>query len=311
MHWPAYVLPLLLPVAAALAARPLGDRLPPRAATWLLAGGALVLAASSSAALALLALDAALRIPFVAGLAHLPAGVASRSSPALGLIAVIAGTVLLVAVFAVLRALRHRIGAVAAAGRRARALPGAGQVVVTDDEAADAYTLPGWPGRIVITSGMLHALTGPERQVLVAHERTHAAGRHYLFTAAARVAAAANPLLRPVAAAVGYTAERWADEHAAAAAGDRRLAATAVARAALAAQAARPGSRSPAAALGIAGRTGPGPGPVPRRVAALLVPPPRLRLPLVAGVVLLVLLSVTSTLDAAWAVHQFVEYAQG
>jgi hypothetical protein len=34
----------------------------------------------------------------------------------------------------------------------------------------------------VITSGMLRVLSGPERDVLLAHERSHAAGSHYLFT---------------------------------------------------------------------------------------------------------------------------------
>ena len=119
----------------------------------------------------------------------------------------------------------RRAAALAAAGREARLLPGAGQVVVTDDEAADAYTLPGMPCRIVITAGMLRALSQPERQVLLAHERAHASSLHYLFTTVARLAAAANPLLRPVATAVGYTVERWADERAAAVTGDRQLAA--------------------------------------------------------------------------------------
>ena len=109
---------------------------------------------------------------------------------------------------------------------------------MVSDDAADAYTAPGWPGRIVITTGMMHALTAAERQVLLAHERAHASGYHYLFTAAARLASAANPLLRPLADAVGYSVERWADEQAAAAAGDRTLAARAIATAALAAQAA-------------------------------------------------------------------------
>ena len=58
---------------------------------------------------------------------------------------------------------------------------GSGQVVVTEDDAADAYTLPGWPCRIVITSGMLRALTHPERRALLAHERAHACGAHYLL----------------------------------------------------------------------------------------------------------------------------------
>ncbi len=61
---------------------------------------------------------------------------------------------------------------------------------MTDDEAADAYTLPGMPCRIVITAGMLRALSDPERQVLLAHERAHASGLHYLFITAARLAAA-------------------------------------------------------------------------------------------------------------------------
>src|ERR1700761_6411179 len=220
-----YLLPLLVPVAAAPAARPLSDRLPPRAATWLLAGSALVLAASSSVVLALLALTAAFRVPFVAGLADMSVRVISRGSPASLPVAVSAGAVLAVSLGAAVRALLHRAGAIAAAGRQARGLPGVSQVVVTQDEAADAYTLPGWPARIVITSGMLRALSSPERQGLLAHERTHAAASPYLFTAAARLAAAANPLLRPLAAAVAYTVERWADERAAAAAGDRALAA--------------------------------------------------------------------------------------
>jgi len=36
--------------------------------------------------------------------------------------------------------------------------------------------------------------------VLLAHERAHAASSHYLFTSVTRLAAAVNPLLRPVAA---------------------------------------------------------------------------------------------------------------
>src|SRR5262249_45734554 len=147
-------------------------------------------------------------------------------------------------------------------------LPGPGQVVVTGDDAADAYTLPGIPCRIVITQGMLRALSHPERQVLLAHERAHASGLHYLFTTAARLAAAANPLLRPVAAAVGYTVERWADERAAAVTGDRELAARAIARAALAATAAPPPRPAP-----------PRPPPASRPAAPRRPPPPGARAP--------------------------------
>jgi hypothetical protein len=138
-----------------------------------------------------------------------------------------------------------------AAHRHASSLPGAGQVVVTEDTAADAYTVPGWPCRIVITQGMLRALSAGERDVLLAHERSHAQSSHYLFTSVARLAAAANPLLRPVAAQAGYTVERWADERAATQAGDRTLAARAIARAALATSAAPPARAAAMSALGL------------------------------------------------------------
>ena len=231
-------LPLLLPLLAAAAAGPLAGRLPPAAASWLLAGSALALAAASSAVLGVLALTALLRIPLLAAVAgDMSVPVLSRDAPASLPVAVAAGALLAASVTAAGRALWRRAGALADAFGQARRLPGAAQVVVTDDEAADAYTLPGWPCRIVVTAGMMRALTAAERQVLLAHERTHAAWFHFLFTSAARVAAAANPLLRPVASAVGYTVERWADERAAAVTGNRPLAARAVARAAMAASA--------------------------------------------------------------------------
>src|SRR5215469_8676921 len=232
MHLLVY-LPLAVPLLAAAAAWPLAERLPPVSATWLLTGGAVALAAASSAVLGMLALTALVRVPLVDVLGKMSGQVISRGDPASVPVAITAGALLVAAATAAARALWRRIAALLAAERQSRRLPGTSQVVVTDDEAADAYTLPGLPCRIVITAGMLRALSGPERQVLLAHERAHAAGLHYLFAAAARLAAAANPLLRPVAAAVGYTMERWADERAAAVTGDRELAARANARAAL------------------------------------------------------------------------------
>jgi hypothetical protein len=189
--------------------------------------------------------------------------------------------------------------------------------------------VPGWPGRIVVTAGMLDALAPAERRVLLEHERAHAAGHHYLFTALTYFAAAANPLLRPVAAAVTYTVERWADERAAGTCGDRRLAARAIGKAALASAggvAAGARTRRPAgvAAVGIAGAaalrgTGRlrgadrlrGAGPVPRRVAALLAPPPRIRPLLVVAFAAIVLVSGVSALEAARDLHAIVELAQG
>jgi Zn-dependent protease with chaperone function len=335
----AVYLPIFIPVLAALAARPLADRLPPAAATWLLAGSALALAAASSAVLGLLALTAVGRVPLLDSLSNVSATIMTRDDPASLPVAIVAGALLTAAAVAAGRAAYRRVRAIVAAGRQAQRLPGSGQVVVTDDEAADAYTLPGWPCRIVITSGMLRALSDPERRVLLAHERSHARRAHYLFTSVARLAAAANPLLRPVAAEVGFTVERWADEHAARVTGDRPLTARAVAHAAMATSASPPERTAGLSALGIisdAGRASdtmtvsaigraPGgsggsssrasrelrrAGPVPRRVAALLAPAPRPRLVLFAVALLLVALSGVSALEAAKSMHQLIEYAQ-
>jgi len=122
--------------------------------------------------------------------------------------------------------------------------------------------------------------------------------------------------------------ERWADECAATQTGDRSLAARAVARAALATSAAPPDRDAAMTALGMitldveARRTGSlrGAGPVPRRVAALLAPPPRPLLPprpsqrsllLLGAAIFLVALSAASTLDAAASLHGLIELAQG
>jgi beta-lactamase regulating signal transducer with metallopeptidase domain len=312
MHLAVY-LPLLVPLLAAVSARPLAERLPPVAATWLLVLSAIALALASSAVLGMLALTALVRLPLVDSLGRMSRPVISQHDPASVPVAIAAGALLAAALTVACRASWRRAVALAAAGREARRLRGTGQVVVTDDETADAYTLPGLPCRIVITAGMLRTLSQPERGVLLAHERAHASGQHYLFTTVARLAAAANPLLRPVASAVGYTVERWADERAAAVTGDRELAARAIAHAALAATAAPP--RRPASASAVLGavrvqaqmrRAG----PVPRRVAALLRPPPQPQLLLLAAVVVLVAVSGVSALEAARDLHGLLAAAR-
>ena len=321
MHFAVY-LPLIVPVFAALAARPLADRLPPAAATWLLAASALALALASSAVLGMLALSALVRIPVIDALGHLSRPVINSGDAVSLPVAIVAGGLLVMAAVAACRAVWRRGRAIAAAHRHASRLPGAGQVVVTEDNAADAYTVPGWPCRIVITQGMLRALSAGERSVLLAHERSHAQGSHYLFTSVARLAAAANPLLRPVAAQAGYTVERWADERAASQAGDRTLAARAVAHAALATSASPPDRDAAMSALGLITqererRSGipradlSRAGQVPRRVAALLAPPPRLRLLLLVAAIVLVAVAGGAALEAARNFHQLIELAQG
>ncbi|MFE6775678.1 M56 family metallopeptidase [Streptomyces sp. NPDC057702] len=151
-------------------------------------------------------------------------------------------------------------------------LVGAGgpALTVLPDEVPYAYALPdrSGSGRVVVSDAMLAGLGASERRALVAHERAHLAGRHHRYLLGSRLAASANPFLRPLWTAVAFSAERWADEEAAREVGDRRVVATAVGKAALIA--------GPAPAPGIAAFAAAG--PVPRRIAALLGPVPSPRL---------------------------------
>jgi hypothetical protein len=160
---------------------------------------------------------------------------------------------------------------------------------------------------------MLQALDAGEHDILVAHERAHLEGHHYAFVGLAQFGAAANPLLSPFARAVTYTVERWADERAASATGDRHRVARTVGKAALAAHRTPVRTRIPATALGMLGRIGArkplrgGAGPVPRRVAALLAPPAGLRAApaLVTAAVLAV--AVGCTAEAAHDLHALLK----
>jgi hypothetical protein len=318
MHVLIWLPALVIPLIAAGAARPLADRLPPRTATWLLAGSAVVLAGASCGVLGVLALAAAVRIPFVDTLGGMSLTAVSDRDPASLPLGILAGALLAAAAAAAVRAAWLRSVALIAAHRHTRRLPGGGRAtgpggaVVIDDDGVDAYTVPGWPSRIVVTSGMLAALSPAEREVLLAHERAHASACHYVFTAVARLAAAANPLLGPLAAAIGYSVERWADERAAAAAGSRSLAARTIAKAALAATAAPAPHISSFALLGVLPKPAlaRGAGLVPRRVAALLGPPPERRLLLLVLAIALVALAGLSALNAAREVHGLIEFAQ-
>jgi Zn-dependent protease with chaperone function len=306
-------LPLVVPALAAVGAWPLAERLPPRTTTWLLTLSAVVLAVMSCAVLALLALAAAMRLPVFASLANISARTMSRIDPAPVPLGLIAAGLLAAATLSVVRATWRRTAAMVAAHREARSLSADGRLlVIVNDDRADAYAVPGRPARIVVTSRMLDSLTEAESEVLLAHERAHASAHHYLFTAAARLSGAANPLLRPLAAAVSYSVERWADEQAALVTGSRPLAARAIAKAALATAAGErtgSGTAHVLAATGERGETSRS-GSVPRRVNALLGPPPRRQFVLLALAVALVAVSGIAALDAAGDLHAMIEFAQ-
>ncbi|WP_265736798.1 M56 family metallopeptidase [Actinacidiphila yeochonensis] len=223
--------------------------------------------------------------------------------------ACVAAVLLTVVAVALARAVRRHV-LLAARTRRAVDEAGApaGDLTVLADDAPDAYALPGRPGRIVVTAGLLRALDPQEREALLAHERAHLAGRHHLFLTVLALACACHPALRTLRAPLSYALERSADEAAATAVGSRRLAARAIGRAALAA---RP---APRPYLGLSATAG----PVPRRVAALLspVPAPRVttaaRAPRLLATLLAaaLVLSAASALDAATDLHGSIEIAQ-
>ncbi|WP_152104864.1 M56 family metallopeptidase, partial [Streptomyces angustmyceticus] len=302
-------IPLLMPLLAVPAARRLARSLPPRAAAWLLTGCAVALAACTTTALVLLLTAGALRLPQVAALDHLalplPGGDPAVSLPTAGAAAALLTAA---ALGAVRRARRHHTE-LRAARRATGAHPTAGDLCVLPDDAPDAYALPGRPGRVVVTAGMLRALPPDEREALFAHERAHLAGRHHLFLLTAALAAVCHPLLRFLHAPLAYALERWADESAAARVGDRRLTARAIGRAALATRPA-PASHRPRTVLAATA------GPVPHRVAALLAPEPSAAPAarttalhgrrLLAATALLACLGISaaSTMDAATDLHE-------
>jgi Zn-dependent protease with chaperone function len=298
-------LPLVAAVVLRLAGAPLGRRLPPATAVRLLTIAALVTALATGFVLAVAAFVAAAVLPPVAALGHWSAAAlhgGGAVSTMVGVLAGVAVTVLLVA--ALRRAARSGWDLARAASTCRRLGPGAAGLVVIEDEHPDAYTLPGLGGRVVVSTGMMRALPADERRVLLAHEQAHLSHRHYLYVQLAELAAAANPLLRPLAATVHSGVERWADEVAATDVGDRHLAARALARAGLAqAGGSRPVS-SPARA-----RPGTDDG-VAARARALLSDPPRPHRALAGALLILVLATAgAAALTAQDTEHRF-EQAQ-
>ena len=316
--WPLY-LPLVIPALAGVAAHPLAARLEPRHATWLLTIAAVTLAACSMAALALLAAYAAARAPFLATAGDYSAEVIRRGDPIPVTVGAAAALALTGGAVAVAVMFRNRALALAESYRRAAGLHPEDGIVVVPGPEIEAYALPGMPGRIVVSGRLLDCLDDRRRAALIAHEQAHLAGRHHLFAAVTRLAAAANPLLIPVTRAVDYTVERWADEHAAAVTSDRKLVARTIGQVALLAGTGR--RRRPGFPWASSGRWHHQPrsarvslawaGPVPRRVAALLAAPPRRQLLLLTVCALVVLSAAAAALLAAGDLHALIEMAQG
>ena len=291
--------PFAVTAMLAVLAPRLARLLPPRPAAWALACAALVTAAGWAGALALLACTGVAQIPEIAEEGRWSVAALRAEDPVYLVVAVGSALVLsagivslgVAAVGQVRHSLRTR--------RECARLPEETELAVVDDDVPMAFALPGAPGRIVVSRGMLRCLGDREREALLAHERAHLRCRHHLFQSLWRLTAALNPLLRPLAVAGGFVLERWADEEAAERVGDRTIVAHAVGRAALASA----GAPRPAALAATGGE-------VPQRVRALLAPPPpRRSLPLVAGGLLLAVCC-ASLANAASDSDRMVDSAQ-
>jgi Zn-dependent protease with chaperone function len=278
----------------------LGRRLPPAAATRLLVAASVLVAGCSVFVLGVMASTWVGQLPVLARYGQWSARALHAADPIPTQIAAASLALLLPAAVWWLVVVARRCRELFTVYRSCRHLRGAGALVVVDDARLDAYTTPQPAGRIVVTTGLLSALGAHERRVMLAHEASHLAHRHAWWLLAADLAAAANPLLRPTATAAARAVERWADEDAAAAVGDRRVAARALARTALLTSDPELGARFALAATG---------GDVPARVRALLEPPPRPRPVMVAALAALLAVLFAATGMVQHRGEQLFEYA--
>jgi Zn-dependent protease with chaperone function len=269
----------------------LAGRLPPAAATRVLVPASLVVAASGVWVLVAVAFMWVAQIPAVSRYGEWSAEQVREGSPFPNVIPVGCGLLALLAVGRAGAAGTRRVRTLLAVRQSCRHVGVPGSLVVLDNDRPDAFATPGAGGRIVVTTGLLRALTAEERRALLAHEASHLAHRHAWWLLAAELAVAANPMLGPTVRAIEHAVERWADEDAAQAVTDRRLVARTLARTALLIRAAPP-VREALAASG---------GNVPGRVRALLGPPPR---PRVAPLAVLAILLVATTVAAGTVQHR-------
>src|SRR6185436_13753127 len=143
----AMLLPLVVSVAFRLTGAWLGRWMPPASAVRLLSLAAVVTALSTGFALAIAAFLVLARAPAIATLGHWSVTTLSSEDPIPAGAGVLAGATVIVLLCAALRqfALAGRDLATAAAACR-RLGPGAGGLVIVDDEEPDAYAVPGLSG---------------------------------------------------------------------------------------------------------------------------------------------------------------------
>ncbi|TXS35328.1 M56 family peptidase [Streptomyces sp. uw30] len=300
------VLALTFPWGASVVARRLAGVLPPREACWMLTAAAVFMVGGTIAALVGL-----FHVPFLASLEQVPLARVLEVWPAAFPLACSAGAVMLVQlVLLVRRWFQHR-SLLRRAWQSAAEGTGDGDLLVVAGSDVDAFALPGYrgrSGRVVVTSGMVRALKQGEREVLLAHERAHLSGRHHLLSAVVDLSTTVHPAVRSLREPLAFHLERWADEVAAAVVGNRKAAAAAIARAALA------GASQKRHASGGYPLLSATTGPVPQRVEALLLPEPAApqggtRRAGAWGLAVTVAVSGLAALALAYGLHEYVEYA--
>lgn len=224
------LLPAVIVIIATVAVAGRAGRLRPWLAAWVLTALSVASVTAAAGAAAAVVVDKLGAVPWLAA--------------RLGWCVQVAGGILpMVAVVGAVGAVGAAAVNLTRAARRQRADArgfGSDPVVIVPSSAAVALAVPGHagrPGQIVVTTAMLEALDADERRAMFAHELAHLELRHHLFLRVSGLAAAAVPILRPVACQVRFATERWADERAAHDVGSRSLVARAVTKGALAASA--------------------------------------------------------------------------
>jgi len=199
-------------------ARPLGRRLPPaewaRACAGLLAAGTIVVQAS----LTIQAAPTMLRTAGLEDIADLCEHVAPGGPPVGIAAATAAGVITLLAGRAALCVRRRH--------RTARVEPeigwhgdlGGHRLVVLPSEELVAFSTAGRPGQVVMSRGLITALSDDELAAVVRHEVAHVEHRHQRYLLLARVVERSLgllPMVRQGVSALRCAVERWADEAAA------------------------------------------------------------------------------------------------
>jgi beta-lactamase regulating signal transducer with metallopeptidase domain len=199
-------------------ARALGRRLPPAewamACAGLLAAGAIVIQAS----LAIQAAPTVLRTVGLEGIADLCEHVAPGGAPVGIAAATAAGVIALLAGRSVLAVRRvHRLARVERELGWHRTLVGH-HLVVLPSQKPVAFSTAGRPGQVVMSRGLIAALSGDELAAVFRHEVAHVRHRHQRYLLLARAIEGSLgliPMVRRGVTALRCAVERWADEEAA------------------------------------------------------------------------------------------------